>query len=329
MIYLESHNTNSDFNLALEQYVFDSMPKNDSYFMLWQNSPSIIIGKYQNTLEEINAAYVKDHNIRITRRLSGGGAVYHDLGNINYTYIVDGAVGDKMDMAAFCDPLIKTLKTIGIQAELTGRNDITIDGKKFSGNAQYSRNGRIMHHGTIMFGSDLTVLGQALNVSRDKIESKGIKSVRSRVTNIREHMEQPIEIEEFWKILRENMCLGDQVKTYELTSQDLEKVEQIRKDRYGTWEWNWGNSPACSIRKERRIEGCGKIQVFMQVKNGCIEDCQFFGDFFGEGATDQLLNVLRGLPLKEDSIREALGHVEIGRCFHHLSADQLTEILLQ
>ena len=218
---------------------------------------------------------------------------------------------------------------LGIQAELTGRNDITLDGKKFSGNAQYSRNGRIMHHGTIMFDSDLTVLGQALNVSRDKIESKGIKSVRSRVTNIREHMEQPIEIEEFWKILRENMCLGDHVKTYELTSQDLEQIEQIRKDRYGTWEWNWGNSPACSIRKERRIEGCGKVQVFMQVKKGCIEDCQFFGDFFGEGATDRLLNELKGLPLKEDKIREALKHVDIGKCFLHLSADQLTEIFLQ
>lgn len=329
MIYLESYDTRSDFNLALEQYVFDRMPREESYFMLWQNSPSIIIGKYQNTLEEINAAYVRERGIRVTRRLSGGGAVYHDLGNINYTYIVDGSIDSQMNMAAFCEPLIRTLRSFGIQAELSGRNDITIEGKKFSGNAQYSREGRIMHHGTIMYDSDLSVLQEALKVSDDKIVSKGIKSVKSRVTNIREHMGQPVSLEEFWQILRKNMCMDGQVKSYEWSPADFQAVEVLRRDRYSTWEWNWGNSPSCTVKKQRRIEGCGSLQVYLEIQHGRLESCQFYGDFFGEGPSKELLMALQGCPLEYEALKYALASVDIRQCFYHLSKEQLIEILIQ
>ena len=329
MIYLESPDTRSDFNLALEQYIFDKMPRTESYFMLWQNSPAVIIGKYQNTWEEINAAYVKSHGIRVTRRLSGGGAVYHDLGNINYTFIVDGTIDSKMNFAVFCEPLIRTLKNFGIEAQLDGRNDITIAGKKFSGNAQYSRERRIMHHGTIMYNSDLQVLQEALRVSEDKIISKGIKSVRSRVTNIRTHMEDPVSTEVFFQMLKQNMCADKSMEKYEWNETDLQEIEKIRRSRYGTWEWNWGHSPASTVRKERRVEGCGSIQVHLDIQEGKIADCRFFGDFFGEGASGELIDAIRGCILDYDILVKALEPINVGRCFYHLSGKQLAEILAQ
>ena len=328
MIYLESRDTRSDFNLALEQYVFENMPVNESYFMLWQNSPAVIVGKYQNTLEEINAAYVREHNIRVTRRLSGGGAVYHDLGNINYTYIVDGTLEGNISMEMFCNPLIKTLGELGIKAELTGRNDVTINGQKISGNAQYSRKGRIMHHGTILYDSDLSVLQKVLNVSKDKIQSKGIKSVRSRVTNIREHMTDPVSLEKFWNILRQHMCEGN-VEHYRWSQKDMEKVEEIRKNRYALWEWTWGNSPACSIRKERRVEGCGTLQVYLDINRGRIDNCHFCGDFFGEGPSEELYRALKGCALEYSEMKRALADVDINQCFYHLPKEKLVEILIE
>lgn len=329
MIYLESGDVRSDFNLALEQYVFDRLPRNESYFMLWQNSPSVIVGKYQNTLEEVNAEYVRAHQIHVTRRLSGGGAVYHDLGNINFTYVMDDRAQGAADWSFFCSPLIETLAHIGIKAELSGRNDVLIDGKKFSGNAQYRREGRVMHHGTILFHSDMSVLGNALRPSKAKIESKGVKSVKSRVTNVWDHLKKPMELEEFWELLRENMAYRQGAVKKELTDAETEAVKQIQRERYSTWEWNWGNSPACTIRKEGRIEGCGNIQVFLSVQNGCIEDCAFYGDFFGEGATEKLKQALSGCPLDGAKLKERLTGMEISRCFYNMTQKDLIGLIMQ
>ena len=329
MVYLESHETASDYNLALEQYVFDRMPKGESYLMLWQNRSAVIIGKYQNALEELQADYVREHGIQVTRRLSGGGAVYHDLGNINYTFIVDGTLDSSMNLSEFCRPLLDTLRELGIRAELTGRNDICIDGKKISGNAQYSRDGRIMHHGTILYDSDLSVLKEALRVSSDKIVSKGIKSVRSRVANIRDYMDCPVSVQAFFALLRRRMCGGKDAKTYRWTDTDLKEVEKIRAERYGTWEWNWGSSPSCTIRKERRIEGCGSIQVYLDIQNGRIGNCEFYGDFFGQGPSGRLLQAMKGCQLSEEALERALAPVDVGSCFYQLSGKQLVELLLQ
>lgn len=329
MIFMESPKTRSDFNLALEQYVFDRMPRTESYILLWQNSPSIIIGKFQNTWEEVNIPYVKWQGIRVTRRLSGGGAVYHDLGNLNFTYIVNDDYGKDTDFSLFCRPLMQTLRALGVNAQITGRNDVTIEGKKFSGNAQYRKDGRLMHHGTIMYESDLNVLALALNVSEDKLRSKGIKSVHSRVTNIREHMEHPVEFSVFREMLKENMCLGEHAETYQWRENDLNEIEKIRLDRYGTWEWNWGKSPSCSVKKVRHIEGCGSFQIYMEISHGCLEECQIYGDFFGEGLTQQLLTVLKGCQLRRNILKKALENIDVGRCFRHLSDDQLIDMILQ
>ena len=203
--YLDLMTTDPSYNLAMEQYVFDCLPRDRMYFMLWQNDNAIIVGKYQNTISEINEQAVRERGIRVVRRLSGGGAVYHDMGNLNFTFITDAGGSSALDMKLFCAPVVRTLAALGVKAEVNGRNDITIDGKKFSGNSQYLRQGRVMHHGTIMFDSDLSVVGEALRVDPTKIQTKGIRSVRSRVTNVAEHLPERVTLPEFRRILLENI----------------------------------------------------------------------------------------------------------------------------
>lgn len=329
MVYLKSPSTDPEFNLALEQFVFDEMDHSKEYFMLWQNDNAIIVGKNQNTVEEINQKYVEEHGIKVVRRLSGGGAVYHDMGNLNFTFIVDGEDASNMDLHAFCMPIARVLQTLGVDAQVNGRNDITIDGRKFSGNSQYIKNGRIMHHGTMMFDSDLSVVSSCLKVSRDKIESKGVKSVRSRVTNIREHLPQDISLERFWKLLVQFMDEESPMERHEFTPEELARVEKIKKERYGRWEWNYGYSPRNSLRKERRVEGCGKLLVSMDVKDGCIENMEFYGDYFGNGDTAELAALLTGCPVERDALGQRLENVDVERYFNHLSRGQLVDILVQ
>lgn len=328
MYYIESPSTDPHFNLALEQYVFDSLSRSHTYFMLWQNDNAIIVGKHQNTVAEINEGYVREHGIGVVRRLSGGGAVYHDMGNINFTFIVDKESG-LFDFSKFCMPLVRALKSVGAEAEVNGRNDMTIDGRKFSGNSQYSKEGRTMHHGTIMYDSDLKTVTEALNVSRDKIESKGCKSVKSRVTNVRPYVKNDMETEQFFKILRDYMFSENQMVPYELTQEDFEAVELLKKERYGTWHWNYGFSPKYAVEKKRRIEGCGSIEVHMNVEKGSISDIAFFGDYFSNSDSSSLSDLLRGCRLCRPELSERLKTIQAEHYFYNLTNDNLLEILLQ
>lgn len=329
MVYLESPSTDPYFNLALEQYVFDKLPRSKEYFMLWQNDNTIVVGKYQNTSEEVNAAYVAEHGIRVVRRLSGGGAVYHDLGNLNFTYIVDAGDTTMLDVKLFCEPVATALRKLGVNAEVNGRNDITIDGQKFSGNAQYLKEHRVMHHGTIMFDSDLSVVGKALQVSQDKIQSKGVQSVRSRVTTVRPKLKQDTTLEEFKGQLLEAMFQGTPMERYELTPEDLAAVQAIRDSRYATWEWNYGKSPNWTVRKKRRVEGCGSIEIFLEVEGGHIAAMDFRGDYFGTEDAGALAERLIGQPLEEGALRAALQDVEVNRYFTGLTGEEFIKILTQ
>jgi lipoate---protein ligase len=326
MVYLRSSSTDPYFNLALEQYVFDALPKNKSYFMLWQNDNTIVVGKHQNTAGEINAAFVKESGIHVVRRLSGGGAVYHDMGNVNYTFVMDAGASNELDISAFCQPVVDALSSLGIKTEISGRNDITIDGKKFSGNSQYIRDGRIMHHGTIMYNSNLDTVEKALCVSEDKIISKGVSSVRSRVTNIAEHMEKIIPTEEFIVKIRDSILGGD-YEQYELTVKDLGAVKKLRDEKYSTWEWNYERSPHYTVRKERRIEGVGKIVLDMKVENGVLTGFDSFGDFFGDGPAEAA-SALCGVRMSETELLKRLESVDVDSCWHKLTAKQLVELIL-
>lgn len=325
--YFDLLTTNPAFNLAAEQYVFDSLPRDRMYFMLWQNDNAIIIGKYQNTFAEINDAYVKAHGIHVVRRLSGGGAVYHDLGNLNFTFIADAGELSTLNFKIFCEPVIRTLAKFGVTAEVNGRNDMTIDGRKFSGNAQYLKQGRVMHHGTILFDSDLSVVSNALQVDESKFQSKASKSVRSRVTNVAEHLSQPVSLQEFRSTLLADIAQSAGGEAYSLSEADLDAIEKLRAERYDTWEWNYGFSPACTIERSARIEGCGTIDVRIGVSNGLISEVHFYGDFFSVQEPETLAARFIGLVPDEFGYVKALEGVDVSQCFVGLSREALLQLL--
>ena len=326
MNYLNLKTTDPAFNLAVEEYVFDYLPKDRMYVMLWQNDNAIIIGKNQNTLAEINESYVKEHGIRVVRRLSGGGAVYHDMGNLNFTVIAD-AQGENLDFGRFCALVVKALQRVGVHAEINGRNDMTIDGKKFSGNAQYLRQGRVMHHGTILFDSNPTVLANALQVDQAKIQAKGVKSVRSRVTNVRPCLPVDMTLPQFRQILLDTILEDEPGSEYVLSEKDLEIIAKLKADRYDTWQWNYGHSPECTLRKKGRVEGCGTVEAFITLREGVISQILFRGDFFGIHDPEQLAELLIGCRPDRASLEEKLTGTDVSRYFMGLTVSDLVSIL--
>ena len=287
------------------------------------------VGKYQNTISEINEEAVRERGIRVVRRLSGGGAVYHDMGNLNFTFITDAGGSGTLDMKLFCEPVVRTLAALGVRAEVNGRNDITIDGKKFSGNSQYLRQGRVMHHGTIMFDSDLSVVGEALRVDPTKIQTKGIRSVRSRVTNVAEHLPERVTLPEFRRILLENILRENPGEEYPLTPDDLAAVEKLRTERYATWEWNYGKSPVCTMLRRRRVDGCGLIEAYITVEHGLVSAVTFKGDFFSAEEPEALAARFVGHTPDRAGYTAALDGVEAARYFAGLQADELIDILCE
>ena len=328
MLYLESASTDPYYNLALEQVVFDGPGQHETCCMLWQNDNTIVVGKHQNTLQEVNMAYVREHNVRVARRLSGGGAVYHDMGNVNFTFIAPHE-GAEMDFSSFCRPVAAALAELGVTAEISGRNDMTIDGKKFSGNSQYVKHGRVMHHGTILYDSDLSIVGQALKVPEDKIISKGLQSVRSRVTNVRPYVKEDFPTQVFLERLREALWEMYPMKQMELTEEQKAQVEHLRATLYSTWDWNFGASPACQIVKKRRVEGCGQLEVHMDVEQGALKTLHFYGDYFSMEEPEKLAEQLLGCALEENALMERLNGVEPGRYFKGMDRDSLCRLLLQ
>ena len=231
MVYIESPSTNPAFNLALEQYVFDRMDRSQEYFMLWQNDNTVVIGKNQNAFAEVNQKVADAKHISVVRRLSGGGAVYHDLGNLNFTFILDAKDATDLDIRLFCQPIAELLRSLNVPAEVNGRNDISIEGKKFSGNSQYLKQGRIMHHGTLMFHSDLSVVADVLNVSADKFQSKAAKSVKARVTNIAPYLPEGFTLAQFKALLLKYILKEENVQPYVFSAEELAEIEKIKKER--------------------------------------------------------------------------------------------------
>ena len=324
MIYLESPSRDPYFNLALEEYVFERMDKSKSYFLLWQNDNTIVVGKYQNTAEEIDQAYVDAHHIRVARRLSGGGAVYHDRGNLNFTFIVDRADAPGLNFKIFVRPVVEALARFGVHAAFTGRNDLTIDGMKFSGNAQYARRGRLLHHGCIMLDSNLTSVADALRVKEAKFDSKAVKSVRSRVTTINAHAPAPISMEDFKGALKECAMASGELEPCTLTEEDLAAIRKLRDEKYATWAWNYGFSPAYDMRREMKFPA-GLVTAHLSAEGGKIKAVRFYGDFFG-GELGELEGAMAGLPL-DGHLTEALEALRVGDYMSGITAEELSRLL--
>ncbi len=328
MINIENHSKDPYFNLALEEYFVKKKDLQDDLLILWQNEPVIVVGKHQNTYEELNLDYAHKNNIKVVRRLSGGGAVYHDLGNLNYTIIKNDGLSYKNDFRFFALPVVACLKKIGIEASFNGRNDILIDGKKFSGNAQYFYKNKVLHHGTLLFSSDLTVLSKALQVKKEKFESKGIKSVRNRVTNISDYLKEKISLEDFRKALIISMFDEDEinVQNYKLTDEDLCIIQKLRDSKYNTWKWNFGFSPEMNYKKEMRF-AAGSIALRMNVKEGCIQGFKLGGDFFEVKPIDELEKQFLNKRYKKSELKQLLDSIKIQEYIHLLSNEAFYELL--
>ncbi|MGE5677843.1 MAG: lipoate--protein ligase [Pseudomonadota bacterium] len=327
MLYIENNCNDPYYNLALEEYLFN-LDDDTNYMLLWQNEPTIVIGKYQNTAEEIKGEYVKEKGIHVVRRITGGGAVYHDLGNMNYTFISKGTGKKEFDFGKFTMPIIKALDKLNIKAELSGRNDITIDGKKFSGNAQYVKYGKVLHHGTLLYNSHMEELTKALKVSPEKFQSKGIKSVRSRVTNISDYMTDNISIEDFRKLLLDYMFEEDpELSEGRLSDADYNEIAALKRNKYDTWKWNYGYSPEFNVKQEKRFTG-GKIEVLINVKQGVIHGIKFYGDFFGSENPEEIEVLLTGKRYKEDELRHVLSSLNINDYFKGITLDELMSCII-
>jgi lipoate-protein ligase A len=329
MLYIRNDSNDPYFNMALEEYVIKSMDPSKEYFILWQNRPVVVIGKNQNAIEEVNLEYVRKNDIAVVRRLSGGGAVYHDLGNVNFTYVVDYRPEDFNSIERFARAVVKALEKLGVNAEFTGRNDITIDGRKISGNAQYLYKKRLLHHGTLLFDSDVTRLSQALNVKPQKISSKGVKSVKSRVANIREYLKEDISIEDFKELVVKYIfeVEGQPVTEYRLTPEDLNQITRLRNEKYATWEWNFGTSPEFDLTKSRRFDG-GEVEVRINVRDGRVTAIKFYGDFLSMRDVSEVEEKLKGLRYREEDMREALGAMNLKEYFGAISLEELMSVIL-
>lgn len=328
MKYIVNKSNDPAYNIALEAYAFKELRDEDEIFILWINEPAIIIGKHQNTIEEINKEYIDEHGIHVVRRLSGGGAVYHDLNNLNYTIISNKADEGAFDFKTFSQPVIETLADLGVTAEFTGRNDLEIDGKKFCGNAQAYSNGRMMHHGCLLFDVDMTVLGNALKVSKDKIESKGVKSVRARVTNILSELPEKITVHEFSdKILEKMKEHYPDMTEYVLSEDELTKIQNSADEQFGTWEWTYGAAPEYTISRSVRYPA-GKVTTYANVDKSVIKSIKIYGDFFGIKDVKDIEDLLVGVRYEYQDILETLKTIDTTEYFSRMTVEEVAKAIV-
>ena len=335
MLFVDNQeNTDPRTNIALETYLVENRLTDQPLLLFYINEPSIIIGRNQNTVEEVNQRYVEEPGIHVVRRMSGGGAVYHDLGNFSYCFIQEEH-GPARDFSVFTRPVIEALHQMGVVgAKLEGRNDLLIDGKKFSGNAMYIRNGRMTAHGTILYDADLDAVTAALKPRADKIESKGIKSVRSRVTNIRPYVAdayQHLNTREF----RDHLLLRifgvnsrADVPEYTLSTDDWAQVAAIRAERFANWDWNYGRSPAFTSERYHKYPQGAVDFRFNVEQGGNIKEIKIYGDFFGVGDIADVEKRLTGIPYRRDAITAAFADIDTALYFGCIAAKDLIDQLV-
>lgn len=330
MIVIENFSNDPAYNLALEEFLLLHRRPIRDVFFLWQNEPTVVIGRHQNTFDEINREYVKANNVHVVRRNSGGGAVYHDLGNLNFSFLVDERGGNHENgfrFDRFTQPVIHTLKQLGVHAENSGRNDIAIAGRKISGNAQYRSGGRLLHHGTILFDSNLENLSMALNYAPEKYVSRAVASIRSRVSNVCEHLTKRIDMAEFRRLLSENAIAEYGLECDSLNEMERQAVMRLRDEKYHNWDWNYGRSPAFWTHTGLQKFPWGTLDVRLEVQNGKVVSCAFYGDYFSPGDPQVLAEQLIGLPFDRAVFENSLTENDIRDVFPELPKISLLNML--
>ena len=342
MYYIIEDYIDPYYNLATEEHLFRNSDK--EIIRLWRNNNTIVVGRNQNTLSEINYEYVIQNNINVVRRLTGGGAVYHDLGNLNYTFIEqyrDGMNSDQM-FRKFTAPIIEALNSIGVNAKLEGRNDLLIDGKKFSGNAIAIYNGRVLQHGTLLFESSINRIGDALRNRPEKFSDKAVKSNKSRVTNIKEHIlknlgnnkypqlanlkEEEINVLWFKNFLKEWFKKSfDNFKEYNLLPSDSAEIERLYNDKYSTREWNFGSSPKYTFNNSAKFPG-GIVELYLTVTNGIISELNIFGDYFFTSPTEEFIRQIIGTPHTYKALEKKISTIDIGAYFYKIEKEEILNL---
>lgn len=321
MLCIYNSNTDPYFNLAAEEYVL--MNFTEDVFMLWRNDNAVIVGRFQNSAAEINLDFVKEKGVKVVRRLTGGGAVFHDLGNLNYTFIGPKGSGD---FRTFSEPILQVLNNLGVPARFEGRNDLMINGQKFSGNAECIAKGRILHHGTLLFASEMEDLSAALKANPLKFQDKAVKSIRKRVTNISEHLPKPMTVSEFTDTIMKHVSNNTaNAVPYSFTEEEIRAIEKLRDEKYSTWEWNFGSSPKFDYSKMMRTSG-GNVEVNLFVEKGNIVKIKIFGDFFSRADISEFENLFVGKPYREDSIRSIIESVTLDDYLCNVTVDELVQI---
>ena len=322
--YLETHSQNPYYNLAFEEYVLYHRTEGD-YLLLWQNDNTIVVGQNQNTEAEINRAFVEEHQINVVRRGTGGGAVYHDLGNLNYSFITD--VGDEgVSFRRFTEPVVAALRSLGLNAEASGRNDILVEGRKVSGTAQRRHEERVLHHGTLLFDADPAMVSGALRVDPEKFRSKSTKSVRTRIGNIRDFLPVDMDMPAFWTYLKTALSGGGLLLPDALDADELAAVERLKAEKYDTWQWNYGRSPKFDVSHKRYWDG-GCLEVVLSVAGGIITDIRFFGDFLSLRSLDGLLERLKGTSYRPDAVGAVLADIPLADYFGTITADEVLAVI--
>lgn len=326
MRYILNESTNPYYNLALDEYAMKHIDEDDDFFILWQNEPSVIIGKNQNTLQEISPQFIEENGIHVARRVSGGGAVYHDFGNLNFTFITKVDDMSKVNFTKYVQPIVDALEELGIQAKASGRNDIHIGDKKISGNAQRQANGRLMHHGTLIFDVNIEDMVSALNVADEKFISKAAKSVRSRVTNIKEHLPEGTTLETFWSSLHRILSRNEKDAEIILTEEQKKEIQREADTRFSTKEWIYGVSPEFTYTNRKRFDG-GTLEAFVDVQNGRINTIRFIGDYLGINDIYDIEEALKGEWFTIEAVSAVLDQFELQKYLGLISKEEVMEVL--
>ena len=324
MKYLQNNSTDPNFNMAFDEFCLEQLKADEPVFYLWQNRPSVIIGLNQSAYAEVNLPYLREKGIVLARRVTGGGAVYHDLQNLNYT--ITGRIRDlETDYPAYVETMARALRQLGVPAEVSGRNDILVEGRKCSGYAKRVSKDRLMIHGTLMYDVDIDTLTEVLATPGSKLSAAGVSSVRSRVANLKGYLPQFKDIQAFQAALQALLAGDDE--EIRLTDAQIAQIEADAAAKYRTWEWIYGHSPVAAFRVGKKF-ACGRVEASFSLKAGCIDGLRFSGDFLGNLPPDCIADALQGCRYTREALLDTLRNQPVGDCFDALTPDELTRFLL-
>jgi lipoate-protein ligase A len=326
--YIETESTDAAFHFSVEEYCMRRFTGNETVWMIWQADKCAMLGRFQIADAEIDLSEAERKGVRVVRRSSGGGAIFTDMGTLLYSSIRPFAEGDdaKEILRDVAKPIVNVLRKMGVQASIEGRNDILAGGGKISGMAQHAKGGRLCSHGSLLYDADLETLTSVLRTDEGKIRSKALPSMRSRVTNLAEHMSEPCPINEFRDRLRQSLFEELGLTPYDLSADDIEQIEKIRLEKYANPEWTLGKTPRFTFSNQSRFPG-GKIEVFLEIEKGVVKNCAITGDFLGWESVRPIEARIEGLFYKRDVVKESLEGMDIKPYMASIALDELLSCL--